>query len=338
MALAERRRMRMEENKGLLPVEYGVTEAGLSQLREKYRGLVISDSDSYEIVRKGIAEVRTLRTSIESRRKELKASALEYGRRVDGEAKRITEALLEIESPMKAEKDRVDAEREAKRKAKEEAERKRVDGIRGMIEQMRLLVITKGMSAEAIGTLADSVLETVIDPEVFQEFTEEAVKAQNEVAQALLKAQAEQQKWESEEAARKAEAERLETQRKEQEEAEKKLQEERRALEREKKALQEAQERARIEAAARQRAEAEAREKLEREAREAAEAKEKAEAEARRREAARPDRDKLEKWADELADSCPLDIATREGMAVLDKAWKGIRKIIGQIRKEASEL
>ena len=69
--------------------------------------------------------MRTARTDVEKRRKELKQDALDYGRLVDSTAKRITERLEAIEGPLKANKELIDAENERIKREKEEAERLR---------------------------------------------------------------------------------------------------------------------------------------------------------------------------------------------------------------------
>lgn len=99
-----------------------VTEQALAELRQQYQGLTImgtADKDGYKAVQTGISNLRKLRTSIEARRKELKAPALEFGRAIDEEAKRITSQLEALELPLKSEKQRIDDAAEAERRALE---------------------------------------------------------------------------------------------------------------------------------------------------------------------------------------------------------------------------
>ena len=104
-----------------------VTDAAIDVLRQEYAGLEIKTTADYERVRLAIADVRDRRVTVEKTRVELKAGALEYGRRVDSEAKRITAMLAEIEEPLKAEKQRVDDEKARVKREKEEAERARIE-------------------------------------------------------------------------------------------------------------------------------------------------------------------------------------------------------------------
>lgn len=102
-------------------------DAAIAALREKYLPLRvddIKDEKAVAIVHAARMEIRGYRVKIEKTRKDLKADALEYGRRVDGEAKRLTAQLEEIESHLEREEGRVEAERN-RVKAEAEAEKKR---------------------------------------------------------------------------------------------------------------------------------------------------------------------------------------------------------------------
>lgn len=111
-----------------LAIAYGVTDTAIAVLREKYSGVVrIETTDDYERVRTGISEVRTLRVAVEKKRVELKADALAFGRKVDSEAKRITELLESIEQPMKLLKEEVDEAKERARRKKEEEEKAAIE-------------------------------------------------------------------------------------------------------------------------------------------------------------------------------------------------------------------
>ena len=116
-------------------VVFSVTDAGIAELEAKHRGLVVAHGDKkgYLALTQAIAEVRTARTDVEKRRKELKQDALEYGRLVDSTAKAITERLEAIETPLKANKEQIDAENERIKREKEEAERLRITGIQSLI-------------------------------------------------------------------------------------------------------------------------------------------------------------------------------------------------------------
>lgn len=81
--------------------QFGVADAALAQMREAAFEMKIAGVDDlrgFEDCRKARMEVVKFRTRVEKVRKELKADSLEYGRRIDAEAKRLTTLILEIES------------------------------------------------------------------------------------------------------------------------------------------------------------------------------------------------------------------------------------------------
>ena len=104
-------------------VRYDVSEADIRATEERYAALTCDTPQGYEAVRHAIAEIRGTRTSIETRRKDLKAESLNYGRRVDAVARALTDMLLAIEEPLKAKKAVIDDE---KMRLIQEAEAERV--------------------------------------------------------------------------------------------------------------------------------------------------------------------------------------------------------------------
>ncbi len=150
---------------------YDITDQRIQELKEKYK-----DAIDYDIVKSGVAEIRSLKSHVESTRKELKADALKWGKIVDSEAKRIKSALDEIDEPMKLIKKAVEDEKEEKRLAKKQMEQSRIDDIRSRLNQMR------GLTHEAytwddikikkvVGDLKASILT---DDNSFGEFSKEA--------------------------------------------------------------------------------------------------------------------------------------------------------------------
>lgn len=107
--------------------EYSATEAALASLSQKYKAVIfdVKTAGGMETARKGRAELRTYRVSLEKMRVSLKADVLERGRAIDGEAKRITNEIESLEVPIdeqiKKEEQRLEDIRTAK--AREEAAR-----------------------------------------------------------------------------------------------------------------------------------------------------------------------------------------------------------------------
>lgn len=113
-----------------------LSDAKLAEYRDKFKCLSAKTKDGYEEVRKAIAVCRTTRTSIERKRKELNEGAQAYIRTVNGEAKRLTTAIEEIEEPLKKDKQAVDDERERLKAEAEAAKLKKIhERISMFIEQ-----------------------------------------------------------------------------------------------------------------------------------------------------------------------------------------------------------
>lgn len=169
--------------------EYSAVESGLADLRTRY-GNVAWDLRTV----KGNAEARaarkelvTLRTSLESKRKEVKESVLERAKLIDGEAKRITAELLKIETPIDAAIKADETRREDERKAKELAEQQRVARIMATIKQMTEIAINSvGKSSEVIGMEIDALEFTPIHVEDYAEYRE-AAQAAKEATLAQLR-------------------------------------------------------------------------------------------------------------------------------------------------------
>jgi colicin import membrane protein len=134
--------------------EYSKTEAALADLEQKYKGVVfdVTTAEGMQTARKGRAEIRKYRTSLEDLRKAIKAPALRRCQVIDEEARRITGALLLLETPIdeqiKKEEERKEFERNAavraeeerlaaEERARKEAEERRLAEERAAIERER---------------------------------------------------------------------------------------------------------------------------------------------------------------------------------------------------------
>ncbi|WP_395119675.1 hypothetical protein ACFCQI_01795 [Rhodanobacter sp. FW102-FHT14D06] len=119
--------------------EYSETAAALADLRQRHQGVVydVAKPKEMKAAKEARAELRTLRTSLEKTRKEIKAPALERCRLIDDEAKRITAELVALEEPIDVQIKAEEARAEAERLAKLEAERLRVEAIQKKIQAIR---------------------------------------------------------------------------------------------------------------------------------------------------------------------------------------------------------
>lgn len=122
--------------------EYSPTAEALAGLRQKYQAVVFNVSSTAGMVeaRAARGELRTLRISLEAKRKEIKEPALTRCREIDTEAKRITAELSALEDPIddliKAEENRKDREKQSR----EEAERERIAEVSRRFAALRALV------------------------------------------------------------------------------------------------------------------------------------------------------------------------------------------------------
>jgi hypothetical protein len=117
-------------------IAFHPTEAQLVLLRDSCKEISMATHGEA-----AVAEARKAckahRVKIEAKRKELKADALEYGRRVD--AKRLFDIIAPTEARLQAEEDALEQQREAERK---EAARRKVEQTQRRFEQARALGIT----------------------------------------------------------------------------------------------------------------------------------------------------------------------------------------------------
>ena len=153
------------------PIAMGVTNEAIANLRAEYEGLEATDRESHKAVVEAHRQVKGLRSAVEKKRKELKAPALEFGKAVDAEAKRITGELKAIEGPLeKTRKAYETAEAEQKRAAEEAARKLQRDRM-ATIESWGEVAL-----AHAVGRTSAEVQEA-IDCMKAAEPTEEAFGA-----------------------------------------------------------------------------------------------------------------------------------------------------------------
>jgi hypothetical protein len=193
------------------PIVYSVTEEALKTLEAQWATVPdCADRKNYEVVRKGIGEVVGLRTSVEKRRKELKADSLEYGRRVDSAAKSIKDRLVAIETPLKAAKGKVDEVKRLEKERRAKLEKDRVDAILAKITAIRDLGVAKWDETSAsIGKRCLEVNDMVIEESEYQEFYNDAMAHKEKAVRTLFEARKAAEAKEAQEAEERAERERV---------------------------------------------------------------------------------------------------------------------------------
>lgn len=357
--------------------KYELTPEKIAEMAKEYMALTVPEGDNkaYTVARKALTTCVRARTGTDKRRKELNADARKWISDVNESAKELIAPLAPAEAHLKAQL-KAEDDRKAAIKAKEEAaEKARVDAIQENITAIRMMVTgVANMTAVQLHTLKSEIETMSLAPEVYEEFTPHAEQAKREslaAIQTAIDARIQADKEASEQAAREKrialrEAEQeavrkeleaknladkkelahgealLENQRRDDEVKRKaeqaKLDAERESIEKEK---------------ARIAAEEKAREDAELLAREIEaahgiaiemnadidrdRAKLKAEEKAMR-EALRPDKEKLLKWADDLAAFPLADTKTKEARHIVTSAGIRIGEVVDYIRDAAGAL
>lgn len=176
----------MKTSTALAVIEYGVTELDIAAAREKYSALSADTPKGYEEVRVAIAELRGTRVKIENRRVELKADALEFGRKVDATAKTLTALIVEIEEPLKSKKAAVDDEKERVKREAEEAEKRALEA------KVRAERVAEEAKLRAAREVEDARLKADAERLAAERAAYEEQKRKDEEAQAAERARVEE--------------------------------------------------------------------------------------------------------------------------------------------------
>lgn len=318
---------------------YPIAKAAIEEMAADYLPLVVeSDGTGLKEVHAARMAVKKSRVAVEKRRKELKADAIEYGRKVDGAAKELFAMLEPIETHLTKEEEEYQAEQA---RIKREAEEARQQALKGKVDQLAAVGhITTTYEVDAMtDTVFAATLEEATEAHKEKLAREEAERQERE----KLEAERRQQE-EAAEAARREEKKRLAAEREKLEAERQRQADEAAKIEAEKRRLaEEAAERERQAELERQKklaAEEAAKEERERIAREEAEAKaqaEREEAERQRREALRPDREKLASLADQVAGML-VPVLSEEAADATKAAKTELQACAARIREIASGL
>lgn len=228
--------------------EYNETAAGLERLKERMKDVVydVTTKPGMLSAKWDRRELVSLRTSLEAKRKEIKAPALERCKLIDEEAKRVTAEILALETPIDQQIKAEEARLEAIRLEREEKERQRIADIMSAIERIKMIPIQcAGMKSVDLQIEIDKLVAMPIGDDQFAEYRVLAKDAHTGAYQDLVdllnvavELEAEAAKIEAERLAAEAaklEAERLERERMQQEQA--RLEAEAEALKKEREAF-----------------------------------------------------------------------------------------------------
>jgi len=280
-------------------VKYNVTDAALQQYRDEFLPLTINgidDHEGYDKVKDARLFIKGERVNVEKRRVEFKADALEYGRAVDAEAKRITASLVEVEGHLEAEQRKIDDEKarikfEREQREKLPARVQALSNIGEAVDESVLLKLNDAGFADLLNRLTAEKLER-------QRLAQEKIEREQ---------RAEQDRIDAEKKA--IEQARLEAEREKQRQAE---------LEQAKK---EAAEQARLDAEREAQRKETARLEAERQAK----------AEAERIEAEKPDKEKLADLSIRILNFPLPEVSTKRAQAKLAKVRKLIDEIVAEL-------
>ncbi len=318
-------------------VKYDVTEAAVAQMKELYMGLTITDLDNqeeFQAVHDGRMVVKNHRVSVEKKRKELKADALEWGRKVDTEAKRIFALLKPVEDHLAGEEKKVTDEK------------KRIEAEKEAVEKVQIQ--TRVDTLFTYGVVMPYFDVAMLSDDDYSKTLETAKTAYNVEQHRLEKERKAKEAEEKKLAEDRAEIERIkeeqEAKAKEQEEKEKALQAEKDKLEANKKAEEDRKNREAFEKKAAEdakiQAEKDAQAKAEREVKELKEKEEREVAEKARREELKPDKEKLLNWIKTFNQTnFPTPrLESKEACKILEEAMDAFEEILQRVEEQTEEL
>ena len=334
-------------------IVYAVTDAAIAKMEDLYLSLKVSgldDEEGFSAVHDGRMVVKGKRIEVEKKRKEYKASSLAWGRKVDGEAKRIFGLLKPIEDHLQAqeniitkEKERIKALEEAKEKIKIETRVSELFALGVNIPFFDLAMLSENEYAEKFQSA-----KIAYDAEQLRLVEEEKKKEEERLELECLR--------KKEETDRKLESERLEKLAKDQAiEAErlakiqddidakaKILKDEQDKLEADKKAEQARKDleilEMRLAAEAKAKAEKESKEKAVREAMELKEKEAAAAVEKIRQEALAPDKTKLLIYAQAILDIPLPSVRDNISQAICLNAKNRLKEIADKIIEQTEEM
>lgn len=185
--------------------------AGIAELKSLYAGIVydVRTTKGMDEAKAARAAIREPRYEIEKVRKAAKAPILKLGKELDDRAKAITSEILAIEEPIDWQIKNEEARKEAEKKAKIEAEQKRVAGIQAKIDAIRNWPTNAtGKPSSLVEQQLRSAEDYVIGAD-FEEFADTARAALETSRVAMRGILAERQAHEAEQARIKAEREEL---------------------------------------------------------------------------------------------------------------------------------
>lgn len=162
--------------------EYSDTALGLRALQEKHKNVIydVTVPAQMKAAKEARKELVKLRTSLENKRKEIKAPALELCQRIDAEAKRLTSEIKSLEDPIDAQIIAEETRIEAERAAAALAEQARIDAHKENIQKLRDFPLSlQGKPSSVINSRIESFKQNweSVNGDAYEEFSREAQDA-----------------------------------------------------------------------------------------------------------------------------------------------------------------
>lgn len=180
----------MSENQDFIPadeavnplqnmvVAFSINDAAIAEVKED-----LGEVDAYKDLEHAKAAKKTLtkmRTTLGEAHKETKADALAFGKRCDLEKNRLLNLIGEIENPITDQLNEI-------KNAAEIKEQERQTAIMDRIEQVQAFALDRhDLTLGQLNERLDTLLKHKIDPELFEEHTEDAENAK-EVSESKLR-------------------------------------------------------------------------------------------------------------------------------------------------------
>jgi len=320
------------------PVAYSVTDKALADLALKYADVPDANTpEGMEEIKEGLRELVPLRTGIEKARKLLKADSLDYGRKVDDEAKRITASLTSIEKPYADAKQAVKDEEERVAEEKQLAELRRTELIEARLGELNAMGENLiNAPVDALTLRLEEIESIVMSEDNFEEYFDTAKEVQIAVRDAVSTALISRREMDEQKAEQK-ERQRL------QDEQQARLDAQQAEIDKQALEAKEAREKEKSEQQARrdalEREEREAKERRESEERERQQLKEKAEAERKEAEA-KVEAERVAKEAKEKEeeDKRLADIAEKKRLKDLRPEAENLRAFVQELLAYHSDM
>lgn len=159
-----------------LPVQYDMTAAKIKALTKEYDPKSIPKAaekgdEGYLVIHDKVMSIVKVRTRIDKVRKDLKADALAWGKKVDGEARRLTTIVEALEAPWRDIKTELDEKEAREAEEARQVEIKRMEEIEARIQDIKMFADgLLGASAEQIQNRITAVSRIIIDEDQYGDY------------------------------------------------------------------------------------------------------------------------------------------------------------------------